>query len=697
MAYTQPAVQVYQDLINSGGASTTTPDMPACIVGPLMSVIDVDLSSSLSKIESLGSTSYSSQVDATLTATPVTGSNIYPNFTSAKAGQELDLDSLYLMVANPLVKTYQYTATSAVTAGDPLVLEANEIGDTTATALTVLPFYNTVSHVSLGDTVTVTTGSTTVSSYISSINYTTSTIIVNGSALAVSIDDVVTIYHKFSSLPVGSHEVPDVDGGIPYDESSFLEASATVTGYTITSEFEVEGSGDPLSIYVGYVAKRSDKSGRILTISDISDLSDQLGDITSTNPLAYAISIALANSGGTAINAIAIDPRLSERDGHTQATELAQAQRLANLVPLTQDLSIHATYKAHANAMSLPTSGNWRVALTNCALPDEDYLFGKPGSADGTDSDEYPDLLKKGVYDTTTLSVTLPRGISAPLVYPGDYLKVYILATDSYITSSLVIANGGDTIILTDDTWLDEDGALATAPIDGSTIYFYGARPSTKQGQAEWVAAQATTWSDKRMYMFPGDVTIPNDSGLDEVLPGYYLLAGLAGFISGTPPQQPITKITLAGISDLVHGNFYFTDDQMNTMAGSGTLLYAQNSQGTTPYCRHGLTTDVSVLEYREVLKVKNWDYLSYYYKDLVAPFIGSWNITSDTIQTIRQTVTSASENLLTQKLPKIGAPLLSYSIDTLEQSTTSADAIDMIMDIAIVNPNNYTNIHLQL
>jgi hypothetical protein len=126
-------------------------------------------------------------------------------------------------------------------------------------------------------------------------------------------------------------------------------------------------------------------------------------------------------------------------------------------------------------------------------------------------------------------------------------------------------------------------------------------------------------------------------------------------------------------------------------------LLYAQNAQGTTPFCRHGLTTDVSVLEYREVLKVKNWDYLSYYYKDILAPFIGTWNITPDTLQTIRQTVISASESLLTRKLPKIGAPLLTYAIETLEQSATSTDAIELVMGISIVNPNNYTNVHLQI
>ena len=107
------------------------------------------------------------------------------------------------------------------------------------------------------------------------------------------------------------------------------------------------------------------------------------------------------------------------------------------------------------------------------------------------------------------------------------------------------------------------------------------------------------------------------------------------------------------------------------------------------------LTTDMSVLEYRELLKVKNWDYLSYFYHDILEPFIGQWNITEDTLTTIRQTIISASENLLTQKLPKIGAPLISYEIQKLEQNATNKDTIDVRIKTEIVSPNNYNDVQL--
>ena len=709
MAYIKPAVLVYQDLVSAGGAALSSPDMPACIVGPLTTVINVDLADPISKIESIGSintgtTEIPVWEDATFAVTPDTGTpaEIFVNNASAKAGQILDLSTLVLTAENPLVKTFSFVAAGS-TAGDPILVATNTVGDTEAVSSTALPFFVTVNHITLGDTAVI-SGSQDVVTYISEIDYTANTITLNNGPTIIAAD-VVTIYHKFDSLVVRSHDTPAAEGNIGYSTTLPLEADSVTTGYTMFPEVEIESAGDSFSVYIAYQADRADLSGRVLTINDTTDLVDQLGEVNSSNPLAYGVSLALANSGGTSVHAIALDPSISESLGHTQATELAQAQRIHQLVPLTQQLSIHATYLTHASAMSTPESGNWRAAMTNCAIPTEDYLYGQPGSSDGSDDDIYPDLLKSGTL--AGADVTLSRGESAPLVFPGDYIVAAVEGTDAYgetiftyTYSDDITSISGSNVVLDSADWFNEDGSAGTAPpADGVTgfIYFYIARPATKQGQAEWVASQAETWSSNRMWMFPGDVLIPNENGLDEELPGYYLMAGLAGFISGTPAQQPITSIAIAGISDLLHGNFYFTEAQMNIMAEKGTLLYAQNAQGTTPFCRHGLTTDVSILEYREILKVKNWDFLSYYYKDILDPFIGTWNITPDTIQTIRQTVISASEALLIRKLPKIGAPLLSYDITTLEQSTTSADAIDLIMGVAIVNPNNYTNVHLQL
>ena len=185
-------------------------------------------------------------------------------------------------------------------------------------------------------------------------------------------------------------------------------------------------------------------------------------------------------------------------------------------------------------------------------------------------------------------------------------------------------------------------------------------------------------------------VDVPN-------LPGYYLAAAHAGMVAGFPVQQGFTNIGVAGISDLQHSNNYFNKDQLNVMAEAGTCLYVQAVQGGIPYCRHAVTTDMSVLEYREQLKVKNWDFLSYFYYDKLKSFIGSWNITTDTLQIIRTTIIAASELLKSQVLPRIGAPLLGYQILTLEQNKVNKDRISVKLRLEIVSPANYIDVILEI
>ena len=165
--------------------------------------------------------------------------------------------------------------------------------------------------------------------------------------------------------------------------------------------------------------------------------------------------------------------------------------------------------------------------------------------------------------------------------------------------------------------------------------------------------------------------------------------------VAGFAIQQGFTNIGVAGITDLKHSNFYFAKADINNMAGSGTAIFVQDSQGGTPYCRHELTTDMSVLEYREMLCVKNWDFLSYFYYDKLKSFIGSWNITDDSINTVRRTLVAGSELLKAQKQPKIGAPLLSYKINSLAQDANNKDNLNAYMTVSIVYPMNYVNLHL--
>jgi hypothetical protein len=196
------------------------------------------------------------------------------------------------------------------------------------------------------------------------------------------------------------------------------------------------------------------------------------------------------------------------------------------------------------------------------------------------------------------------------------------------------------------------------------------------------------------IHVQPDTVGITVD-GVVKYLPGYYLCAALGGMVAGFPVQQGFTNVGVAGVADLKFSNFYFTRAQMNTMAAAGTLLFVQETQGSIPFVRHELTTDMSVLEFRELLVVKNWDWLSMFYHDQLASFIGKWNVTPDSLNTLRQTIISASELVKGQKLPKIGAPLLSYKISSLAQDPNNKDQVIINLNISVVYPLNYINLFL--
>lgn len=273
-------------------------------------------------------------------------------------------------------------------------------------------------------------------------------------------------------------------------------------------------------------------------------------------------------------------------------------------------------------------------------------------------------------------------------VTPGDLFIVVSSGAGKLPVGSYVVQEvRGNTKLV-----IDDNGAASTATDD---ITFYISRSLTKSQQAEEVAAKSRQFNNARVWHIQPDMVGVSVNGVTMMLPGYYLCAAVAGAVAGLPVQQGLTNISLAGIVDLAHSNFYFKRKDLNTMAEAGTMLYVQDVQGGVPYCRHELTTDVSALQYREVMKVKNIDFLSYYFRGLITPFIGSWNITEDTLNAIRQSIEAGGYLLMGQILPKIGAPLLSFDLRELVQDEHNKDRIRCKLRAETGTPNNYVDLYL--
>ncbi len=466
----------------------------------------------------------------------------------------------------------------------------------------------------------------------------------------------------------------------PISGGSQIDTTNVGTQGTVTVQANSEvayGKVMSADVYIGYTALRADQSGTVLTVNDISDAEGQFGDLTDANPLGLGVSIALANTVGR-VRAVALGS--NDLAGYLDALNLIEGERVYFITPLTQDTSILAAVKAHVDQMSTPEMASWRTAIVNTAIPTTKNIGSYTADVLNSNSGNNAVTNISGFWTLTSSNSTF---ISDGVV-PGDMLNI---SAGGGLFDSYEI----DTVVSNQQVTLTSGSVSAQI----LAVDFYVSRTLTKTQQAQAVAATSEQFNDKRVWHVQPDYVGVTVDGVIKKLPGYYLCCGLAGMGAGFPVQQGFTNIGVAGISDLYNSNYYFSRTDLNAMAEKGTLLFVQATQKGIPYVRHELTTDISVLEYREVLVVKNWDFLSYYYHDKLSPFIGSWNITSDTMNIIRQTIVASSELLITKKLPKIGPPLLGYTINSIAQDANNKDNLNVNLQIQVVYPLNYLNLYL--
>ena len=731
MAYVVPSVLVYQILANAGGVANVTPDLDALIVGPCYNVVPYVAGSAASLIL----TSATDNAGAAFTLTDNTVNNVV-NLPSQTVGQVVETTSLVMYMNASKVQTVfsQFTGTAGSNVAT-YSIPAGVTGTATASSATLTAVSNATAF-SAGDPVTVTGAGASGAALVTTVVSTTSTTVVVAdpasttaaataltkgtisntnaatSTLRVEAGDAVVITYSSTTFTTTVLSVSSTTGTITtitladilpsgitspftlsvrktynnlvlpitYNAYTNYDLSAVgATGRITIRPLPKVGYGTIVSgeVHVDYRALRTDLAGTIQDITDIADLKGTLGSITDANPLALGVELALANTTGR-IKALAVaSDDLAGYVGAFQATENA---RVYAIVPLTQDSATLASLQTHVDGMSTPENAAWRIGLVNTAIPTIKAI---------------------GPYNVN--SVNANSGNNAITLVSGAYI---LTASNAQFLSDGAIP--GDTVTITASTGsptqvgavkilavLNNQQVQIAATGAATAVSYYVTRTLTKSQQADTVAAVSRTFKDKRMLHVQPDSVGVSVNGVTKYLPGYYVCAALAGLISGLPVQQGLTNIGVAGVSDLQHSNFYFTRAQLGTMAQDGTWLMVQEAQGTIPYTRHELTTDMSVLQYREVQQVKNIDFLSYYFHDIFKGFIGKWNITPDSLNTLRQTFNAAGKQLQGKKLPMIGAPLVDFSVQKLEQDAVNTDNVNAVIPVKIPTVMNYINIYL--
>jgi hypothetical protein len=464
---------------------------------------------------------------------------------------------------------------------------------------------------------------------------------------------------------------------VNYDLSNLtLSGEVNIHPYPQT----VYGTVYSAQVYIAYSALRTDLSGSMLSIASEPDAEAQLGNLTPANPLGFGVLMALAGaaSGTGGVNAMAV--ATNDLPGYTNALELLENQTVYALAPLTQDVAILDEVQAHVDNMSQAIYAAWRIAFVNTAIPTTVNVGQWSSSLVNSNSGNNAITLVSGDYVLTASNATFV----ADGVVPGNSVVVTAsTGTPSQVGNLTVLE------VLSNQQLVVQASGTATA------VSYYVTSTLSKAQQAAAVAAQSTTFNDQRIYhVQPDNIMVPVN-GVDQEVPGYYAACVLAGMTSAYAVQQGFTNMTVPGIDSLVDSNFYFTRSQLDTMAGAGTLLLVQSTQTSSPYVRHQLSTNLTSLNTKELSLVKNLDYLSYFFVQQLQDFIGKYNITTDSLNTLRTSINAGASFLIGQVAANIGAPLLAATITSLAQSTTNADQVICQVQVTLANPLNNILLYL--
>ena len=482
--------------------------------------------------------------------------------------------------------------------------------------------------------------------------------------------------------------------GITYEISRRVTGAEILTGFTLDlglnsvaiaagvstlvdalSRPLIEYDLDPLTsqedaaqIYIEYCALDVTYTNIPAEITQNSEVGSLLGVTDKRNPLGLGALTMFSNAQAT-ISAIGLVSE--DTAGWATAVDAVNRGKFYAQALLTQSDAIAGIFLANNIANEAPEIADYGLGISSASLPETVTLADATTGEQLNDVGSGLDILFEDLA-ADFISVSQP-------VLPGDSL---IIGVDTFIIDVIINAN--------------RLKIVASTPFAGlaSGVTYTIIRNLTKTQQAESVAATSVALGNKRAIR-----TFPNLAEIDgEEVSGIFLTAVVAGLISGLPSQAGITNKGVAVVEKVKNTNWdYFNEDQLDIIATGGTLIMIQETPTSLPFVRHQLTTDPSLLETGEISVVKNADFIALYFKGIVKPYLGEWNVTEDLIIALRTGISQGIEFQKKNKTAKIGAPLIDATIESLAISDISPDRVEIFLETTQPKPLNTIGLHLIL
>lgn len=439
-------------------------------------------------------------------------------------------------------------------------------------------------------------------------------------------------------------------------------------------------------VYVEYRAWRSDLCGEVYTVSSDDDYNDIPGASHPDNPVKYGVQKAWANSGGQPVRWSAVcDP--ADADAWSDVLSLLDGRDdVYSLVPMTVDRAVWNLYEAHVNTQSSAQNGRWRRTFF--------ALEGVPTKtivSDATSSDDA--VVLATVLDDPDTSSTQYTLLRVPAAN-ADFVTNGVVAGDT--VRLLYTTDGFDNVTYTErvvDEVISEDSLRLRAGLDAAinvAAKIEVWRTLTPTAEAAEIAQHG--FSNLRVSCIWPDTIVDGDY----VLPGYYVCCALAGLASGVVPQQGLTNVALSGFSSVPQSTRHFRATQLDVLAAAGIWIVTQNTQTGEIYSRHAITTAAyDQLTSREEVLVRNPDDTSYFFLDLLRPYVGRTNITPETIDNLHAQLQSGIAVLRGRNLvATLGGQIIDCQITSIAQNPLLLDHLTIVLrpqyPIPLNNPELY-------
>jgi hypothetical protein len=460
----------------------------------------------------------------------------------------------------------------------------------------------------------------------------------------------------------------------------------------------------PLSTYLAYTALRQDvspagKDFNLLRIGTTTMLAHEMSPISTQNPLALGMYFAMLNAPGVEITGLGVESVSSnEPEGaltaYSKAFEYLESKDVYAIAPMTHALAVGQVGHVHVEEMSKPGNGLERRLIFNPNRPTRKADTLVASTATANVAGPPTSIIQSGIANLQTLLAA--AGKPGPAYTEAD--KVYVEITGS-TNKYLVQSVSGGTITINNgplsagnDVFYDAGGtAVFTSVIVDRplSVKILGGSIGNLTEEATAYADVAQGFRDRRVICTTPDKARASIDGLEKLIEGYYLCAGLAGRMSGVSPQQGLTNDRLVGFSGVSGSNDRYGELQLKIMSGGGLWSFVQETSTSPVTTRHQLTTDMSSVETREDSITRVLDFVAKTVRSALRTFIGGVNITTSVQDAVNSTLDGLGRFLV-----KIGV-LTSFTVNALRQSQSQPDTLEVDITCGVGYPLNTIRVTL--